>query len=57
MVGVTIGMALMDYFRENMNRGEKRYQDIGFPQTFGIIAIQVVISTLAKYFEVIFING
>jgi len=57
VVGVIIGMEMMDYVRENMNRGEKVYGNIGFPQSYGITTFQVVVSTLEKDFEVIFIHG
>jgi len=39
MDGVIVCMALMDYVRENMDKGEKGQWEIGFPQSHGIIAI------------------
>jgi len=50
-------MALMDYVKENMHRGEKINWEVGFPQSHGILAIQMFISALTKDFEVVFISG
>lgn len=55
--GVIVCKALMNYIREKMDKGEKVHWEIGFPKSQGIIAIQMVISTLAEDFEVVFISG